>query len=284
MTWSLTATLSHWLLRYYFGPDHPGKLRIWTGLHRFLGRPRFVVPYGEQAHLSLDFSDFIQFEILKTGAYEREVWDRLVPFVDAKEIIWDIGANIGSFTFLAAQHPGVRTVHCFEPNPPVFAQLEKNRRLNPDLPVQPHGVALSSRNEARPFFTGLSANRGVGGFEPRWNNESIEVPCFRGDDWIAQGHAPAPTLIKLDIEGAELEALQGLEATLRQSPPKAIIFEAHWGGDGKLVSQPVVDYLAALGFHTPLPESGLEGHPVNLLSTRFPLRAQMPVRYGSPHE
>ncbi len=269
MTWSLPTWISKPLLAYYFGPDHPAKQRLWYALYRLLGRPRFIVPYAETARLSLNMKDFIQFEILKNGQYELDVWESLVRYIDAKEVIWDIGANIGSFAFRAATHPGVQEVHAFEPSPTVFSQLAKNASLNPHLPVHLHAAALAKRSELRSFFSGLEGNSGVGGFFPHWQGPEIKVSTFCADGWIAQGRSPSPTLIKIDTEGAELEILQGMQQTLIHSPPKAIIFEAHWM-DNRLVSQPIVDFLGSVGFETLLPAPHRNDHPANLIAVPRP--------------
>ncbi len=266
MSWSLTPNLSASLLAYYFGPDHVFKQRIWSWLHRAFGSPRFVVPYAQSAKLSLDIHDLIQFEILKTGFYEPEVWAALAQYAVSEEVVWDVGANIGSISFLAALDPRVREVHSFEPSPQVFLELEKNCHLNPDLKVFPHPVALDERPQIRQLFLGLRKNGGVGGFHPTWNSQSVPVRCVTGEEWVAQGLAPAPTLLKIDVEGAEEAVLRGLEPMLRSRPPKAIILEGHRENPTARFSPRLQEYLESLGFQCRLLEGAGDRLTVNFLA------------------
>lgn len=248
MSWTLAPNLSASLLRYYFGPDHKLKQRLWSWLHRLCGSPRFTIAYGRRAWLSLDIHDFIQFEILKEGFYEPEVWEALSSFAAQDEVVWDVGANIGSVGILAAVNPRVKEVHCFEPSPKTFADLERNCRLNPRLKITAHSVALSERSQVRPLFLGLTHNTGVAGFSPTWNAASVPVRCVTGDEWIEQGNAPAPTLIKIDVEGAEELVLRGLAKTLKNYPPKAIILEGHRDVQGTPLNESLHCYLKSLGY------------------------------------
>jgi len=255
------------LLRYYFGPEHPLKLRLFGLLHKLLGRPSFTVPFG-RGLLHLHIHDFTQFAIMRDGDFEPEVWNALVEQAEANEVVWDVGANIGSVGLRAAQNERVAEVHCFEPNPATFERLVRNVRSNPDLKVTAHGFALGDRRETAPLFVGLEANRGLAGFFPHWTRDSVPVQCFSGDELIERGLCPAPTLIKLDVEGFELKVLQGLQRTLRSQPPKAIVFENHLNEAGNLIDQASVDFLESLGMTVLLVQSSDERRTVSCLAVR----------------
>jgi FkbM family methyltransferase len=215
----------------------------------------------------LDIGDFIQFEILKSGAYEPEVWAALSRFASGEEIVWDVGANVGSFGVLAACHSSVKEVHCFEPNPRTYKDLERNVRLNPHLKIIPHAVALSDSAQIRPLYLGLEKNTGVSGFHPLWNDASVPVRCVKGDDWIRLGHAPAPSLLKIDVEGAEEDVLRGLAQTLKQKPPKAIVVEGHRDETGRPLSHALRHCLESFGFPSQLLDYADFRQTVNFLAT-----------------
>ncbi len=264
---TLSLSWSTRLLRYYFGPEHPLKLRLFDLLHRLLGRPSFTVPFG-RALLHLDIHDFIPFAIMRDGDFEPEVWNALAEQAVEREVVWDVGANIGSVGLRAAQDRRVTEVHCFEPNPVTLKRLVRNVHSNPDLRVVVHGFALGDCVETAPLFVGLEKNRGVAGFFPHWTHDSVQVQCFSGDDLVERGLCPAPTLIKLDVEGFELKVLQGLQRTLRSQPPKAIVFENHLNEEGNLIDQASVDFLESLGMTVLLVKCPDERRTVSCLAVR----------------
>ena len=73
----LSSRTSSVLLAYYFGPDHPFKLRLWGWMRRWMKGARFRVRYAGVAWLALDETDFVQRHVLEHGAYEPEVWQAL---------------------------------------------------------------------------------------------------------------------------------------------------------------------------------------------------------------
>jgi len=257
--------VSSLLLRYYFGPDHLAKLRLWSVVMALLGKPRFVCRYNKKALLSLDMNDFIQNEIIQHGAYEPEVWDALAKSVTADEVFWDVGAHIGTVGIRAAVDERVASVHLFEPNPRTFGYLTENVRLNPSLKLTAHPIALSDEDGMKPLFFGLEGNQGLSALLPNFTNRSVEVQVLKGDSVIERGMAKAPTLIKFDVERNEYRAIKGLEKTLRRSPPKAIVFEAEIGV-GKRDADDIVELLATFGYQSTQFKYPQERNTVNFLA------------------
>ena len=71
---------------------------------------RFLVRYGPSGWLTLDERCFLQRQIFVTGVYEPEVAETLLKFAVSGEVVWDIGANIGSFAVVALQDSRVQEV------------------------------------------------------------------------------------------------------------------------------------------------------------------------------
>jgi FkbM family methyltransferase len=264
--YSLSTSLSRRLMAYFFGADHKAKMRLFNYGHRLAGSPRFTVAFGA-ARLSLDINDYLQFEILRTGDFEPEVWSALAAYCQHDEVVWDVGANVGSVGIRAAQDPRVREVHCFEPNPRTFECLVTNQRLNPSLALEVHDCALGTKSGVQSLYVGLENNRGVAGFYPHWTSQSVPVLTLSGDDVVAQGICPPPTLLKIDVEGYELEVLRGMEKTLRAHPPKAIVFEGHMKAGGGTHSQAILDFLAELGMASRLSQDYNGRETVNFIAT-----------------
>ncbi len=237
-----------WWLSHYRNKEHP--LSSLAHLRRFQDRlrnSRLLQPYADGGLITLDLRDFVQRDIFVTGSHEPEVWDTLSRFASDNEVVWDIGAHIGSFAIRAALHPAVREVHCFEPDPRTMEILRLNLMLNQKRTFC-HAIALSDRQEERQLYRGPATNQGLGTLQTNLGHGAIPVSCLTVDDVIAQGVAPAPTLLKLDVEDWEERVLMGAQRLLESAPPKAIVFEAEVNPDMAMANQHLAELLTDLGY------------------------------------
>src|SRR5262245_25797413 len=108
---------SRLLWTYHEGPDHPTKLRLWGWARRMSRHALLTVPYGNGGVIALDERDWLQREVLTRGFYEPEVWEALFAFASGSEVLWDIGAHVGTFTIRGLLDSRVACVHAFEPDP-----------------------------------------------------------------------------------------------------------------------------------------------------------------------
>ena len=136
-------------------------------------------------------------------------------FVKPGAVVWDVGANVGLFAFAAASlaGPGGQVV-AMEPDAWLVQLLRRSARMQPDgsAPVRiiPAAVAsspslrtlcLAERSRAANHLSGYGTTQTGGTRE----DQTIVALTL---DWMAQ-FAPLPSLIKIDVEGAELEVLEG---------------------------------------------------------------------------
>ena len=157
-------------------------------------------------------------------------WDsHLKPHLDSVPNGWavDIGAHFGWFTRYLSQHHTV-VIAC-EPWPPSFALLMQNLwhnrldgRWHGDVQCWP--VAAYHRPDLLAFYSrNVLEDAGSFAFVPS-PDVYVEdrVPAIRLDDYLP---ATAPiSLVKCDAQGADLQALQGMERTIRRCRP-LILFE-----------------------------------------------------------
>jgi FkbM family methyltransferase len=267
-------TISRILTRYYRGPNHPMKLRLWRYARQFSGYAPLTIAYGERAWITIDERDWLQSSIFASGAYEPEVWAALARFASGGEEIWDVGANIGSFALTAAQDHRVRCVRAFEPDPLTLATLKTNLALNGN-PAVVYAFALSDRAERKTLIHGPRTNTGMSTLSPtadtgmtrhvsaRDSLPTFEVECRTADELIAHGDVPPPTLMKIDVEGWEFQVLNGAHHLLQSTRLKAIVFEAAPGGTtGTLRDDRLGHLLMDYGYsicHIPRPDGAMRG-------------------------
>jgi len=175
-------------------------------------------------------SSSIEAEILKSAKVDNgalkhrsRVLELGMDLISPGTRVLDIGANVGIYSLpWAAVNPGV-TVHCFEPNPAVRARLARNVALNRlGSRVRLHSEALSDRTGSATLYGSddmSSLNQGV--YSGR-QAAPVEVPLARLDD-VLGGEGPPVSLIKIDVQGHELEVLRGAETLVSRHRPALIL-------------------------------------------------------------
>jgi FkbM family methyltransferase len=135
--------------------------------------------------------------------------DRLRP----DDVFYDIGGNVGIYTVLAANCLGGGEVIAFEPFPPNRRELERNLALN-DSDAQVVEVALADETGEVAFTSpaGCEEGCGIASIQPDGSGEffveTTPVDSLVGDE------VPPPDAVKIDVEGAELRVLDGMDEAL----------------------------------------------------------------------
>jgi FkbM family methyltransferase len=138
-------------------------------------------------------------------------------------VFYDVGANVGTWTVLCrALVPDSRIVG-FEPLPAHVEQFRKNTAGLADIRILQ--VALGSREESREFYPASFSDAGSflqlgDAGKAEWNIRN-EAPLLLNitplDRLITDEGLPTPDVIKLDVQGFELEVLRGSEEALRKA-------------------------------------------------------------------
>jgi FkbM family methyltransferase len=147
---------------------------------------------------------------------------------------WDVGANIGLFSLFASKIVGPDGhVLSFEPSPDVLALLHRNTEGEKNIKILPCGIgnadtlkpfSAQGTSSSASFVEDVTAiNRS---FLPDQPIEQVTVTMRRLDTLLDAGLSPAPSLVKIDIEGFELEALKGGDRLLSGIRPK-LLMEIH---------------------------------------------------------
>jgi FkbM family methyltransferase len=191
--------------------------------------------------------------MLGTADTEEQNW--LTQHLSPGDTFYDIGANIGFLSLIAATLVDrAGQVVAFEPLPSNVAQLRKNVALNElkhiivvaaaasdetgravlQLPKASPGTRRGPAS-GRAHIVGAAANP----------ERSFDVPAVAIDDSLARYHLRPPTVMKIDVEGAEIDVLRGCLSTLKEHRP-TILVEVHCLGSR--FSDFVAETLLPLGY------------------------------------
>ena len=240
------------------------------------------------ARLCVDPSEEIGATIWQYRVYDLAVTEALWRLLDPGDTAVDGGANVGYMSLVMASRVGpAGRVVSFEPHPLLFEKLQANLiRFRQDSPrtapsFEPRPAALSRDQGAAHLMEpeDFSDNRGRSRLSERGQGHTVATESLDrvfGRDTV--------NVLKLDVEGHELAALEGASELLREGRIESIVFEAHEDeraallaffetlgyatfGLGRTFGGPL---LSAAGGRPPVPAH----EPPSFLATRAPADAQ----------
>jgi len=162
----------------------------------------------------------------------------------------DIGAHLGFYSLLASRKVGATgKVVAFEPAYREYTLLRRHLRLNRCTNMRAERLAVGSHEGEATLFivqgeTGLNSLRPPAVAEPV---QPVTVPVITLDQYVEQTNLSLIDLVKIDVEGAELDVLKGSVEILRRCPRPVIMAEvqdvrtAPWGYQASAI----YDFLAA---------------------------------------
>jgi FkbM family methyltransferase len=190
-----------------------------------LPAPRRVVRrrFADGRELVLDLSDFTQRQMY-CGRYEVRETKHVVELLRSGDTFVDVGAHVGWFTSIASTRVGhAGTVLAFEAYPPNVALLRVNAHLNPDGHTTIRNVAVSDSSGVTVVGRQQGSDSGSVTAGPGATDGTVTVPCEPLDALVPPSLAPA--LVKIDVEGRELNVLNGGHATLART--RALLIEVN---------------------------------------------------------
>jgi FkbM family methyltransferase len=158
------------------------------------------------------------------GSYEPEMQRLFVKLVKLGSVFYDIGANVGFYSLLASQLVGTGKVIAFEPSPENVRYLRRHLDLNQCSNVEIFDLAICDREGCAYFAEDQTGS--MGRLEPRGGRQ---VRTSTLDALLRAQNIPPPDYLKMDIEGAEFQALLGARECFQRYKP--VLFLATHGKD-----------------------------------------------------
>jgi FkbM family methyltransferase len=162
----------------------------------------------------------------------------------------DIGANIGYYSLLCATHCKNGSVVAFEPEPTNFKIFEKNIAINNLNNIKPYRLAVSNSTGQTNLYLDNLANAGD---HRLFSNDLLTTPENRQHisitsvtlDYFLKENNLEPDIIKMDIQGSEMLAFEGMKKTLASSK-QMILFTEFWPQGISATGKSPIDLLSNL--------------------------------------
>ena len=195
-------------------------------------------------------ADWLSQYVYLTGTYERPTSNIIARLIRPGDIALDVGANTGYFSMLIGTLAGPDGhVYAFEPIPDVASDMQRNITLNNLNNITLTPVVVCNENSEQVIYEGPPDHRGVSSMRNLQNaSQAHEVKGVRLDDYpLELEHL---RLVKIDVEGAEQVALEGMPLIIEKHRPYIVIeftdaFLRNFGHS----SQTLTDWLVERDYH-----------------------------------
>lgn len=225
-------------------PYFRGKSRVDALVRKFVRFPQRRIEESTSwgGRIILDLSQEVDRGLFLYGDfYERETVEMLRSLLKIGDSFVDGGAHIGYYTLLASSLIGPSgRVFAFEPSPSTFSRLLRNAELNNLMRATLLPYALGDREVSSTIFRLNPENAGMDSLSPGNDEIAEKASCavVTLDGLLASGLMVPPQVIKLDVEGSEMNALRGAERLLSGHAPPAVIFEINPSVEARFGYQP----------------------------------------------
>ena len=145
------------------------------------------------------------------------------------DVVMDAGANCGHLSIYYSKLTGENgKIYAFEPDKINIERINENINLNKDLEnnIKIESLLLWNENKMVDFY-----EAGTVGSSAVWipdTDKCVKKEAVRIDDWVRRNNINKLDFIKMDIEGAEIEALEGCVKTIQNLSPNFAIASYHF--------------------------------------------------------
>jgi FkbM family methyltransferase len=222
IAWTFKIIFKIKFFRYYYFALYK---RLFRPFNLFKG-VSIECKYSNTLRIKADLEDWIQQNIFFTGVYDSKSVKFVKKTLSEGDTFLDIGANIGCFTLVGSQKVGRSgRVIAFEPVDFVSKKLENNIFLNKLDNVTIVRKAVYEKDTHIKLHLARQENLGMSSIQ-RHDSESgeiINVEAISLDEYLRKENINEVKIIKIDIEGAELPALKGMDNILSRLKPVLMV-------------------------------------------------------------
>jgi len=239
----------------------PGAILLLEYLRKaFAGTDRKITIDDFDGSLTIDLrlNEHMQSQIFWYGYYSRDIVMTMDRILTPGMVVFDVGANIGEISLCAARRVGSEGgVYSFEPMQELYDTLSFNFLRNGLTQAHPIRMGVSNKLGMVPIyrsdsnFSDGTVHEGLGTLYPRQNitTPAGEIQLTTLDAFCEEKQIHRIDLIKIDVEGSELDVLMGGEQTLKRYKPRLIIEVQKKTTDASGANaEQILDYLKNLDY------------------------------------
>ncbi len=209
-------------------PNFKGKFTLAEKLAKpILNRKESVSFYGKKnVYYSIPNTiETVGKDLIINGIYESKTISLIQKLLRNEGIFFDVGANIGSITLPVAKLSNAK-VHAFEPSRLSFQYLEKNVSDNNLKNVTLNNVAVHSIDGKEFTFYEAEEKYGNSSLTSIYHKQTeYKVNSISLDAYCKRNRITKIDVLKVDVQGYELDVLQGAENLIKNKSINYIIFE-----------------------------------------------------------
>ena len=216
------------LKAYSYLPHFRGKTMLGHKMLKTLGKAvpeKQVQKLQSGFRIELDLQDRMQAAMYLRRCHEPEtesVFNKIAP---QTKVFFDVGANIGYFSFLVKHLSPHSQVYSFEPLPQNIAAYQNNRQLNGFQKMELCEVCVADQTGETEFLIPPPEESGWGRMAHRdlFSGEKIKRSVVTLDEFCRENNIQHLDLMKIDVEGYEYKVLKGAQKTIETLRPQICI-------------------------------------------------------------
>jgi len=209
-----------------------GRYRLTHRLRRLVHRP-FITRLSPELggfRFHCDPRDSVAGEVCFTGWYEPQETRIVARVLTSGAVFVDVGANWSYFSLVAAGIVGAPgRVVALEPEPRLYASLTSNLAMNGLTSVTARRAAAGAGTGQTAFAAFDADSDNWGTSHAVFDEGQADFQCATAalDDLLDQEHVDCVDLVKIDVEGGELEVLDGMRRGLADGRYRYVVIECH---------------------------------------------------------
>ena len=202
------------------------------------------------ASVDLSANTYPEFERFYNLKGERKVLSDVLKEVSNNDVFYDVGANVGLYSCLVGSAAPKCSIYSFEPHPTNVEALKQNLQLN-SVASTIFQMALSDEDGRFELSSeGTESGLGEHSLDASESESTVPVTVRRLDTLRDEHDIPVPSVVKIDVEGAEQDVINGGIETFSDPDCRTIYCEVHPDRISKFGGSydELKDLLADLGF------------------------------------
>ena len=202
--------------------------------------------HGFKIIINPSIDNGVELSLFQTGTYEKGILDFIARNYKSEGVFVDVGANIGLMSLFTASVFKNGKIIAIEAHPVTAEILKKNIDINSLSNIEVKQVALGNEIGETKIFDNWQVNRGGASLVVHDNDsKSYPVKIEKLDNIIT---TPV-SMIKIDVEGLELDVLKGASNTILKSKPILIVEISDQRTSTLSPSNEIVDFIEDFGFY-----------------------------------